>query len=211
VKTYPNLRRVRWQHLAIAAILAVGLAVIVSAGTTEPIDSYAACTQAGFPVLQTEPPICRDGNRSFNGTPDPVASAGPAQTTIPFEILVDGDTRTKLPAQLQTLVSTQAAWLSFWSHVHAGLPTLPPLLPVDFATSSVVAISLGPQTTTGFGLKITNISESPTGTVVSYTKTTPTITCQVTPAVSNPYLIVRTPTVTRPISFHLTTELHHCQ
>jgi hypothetical protein len=55
-------------QLLIAGLLGLALAVVLYAGTTSRIDSYTACKDAGFPILDTEPPICRDGLNNFTGS-----------------------------------------------------------------------------------------------------------------------------------------------
>jgi len=204
------IKQHRWLQLLLAFIGAVLLAVIMRAGTTSPIDSYAACIEAGNPVLETDPPICRDGSRNFIGT----AAASPklvaGDISVPFELLVDGDTRGAAPAHRQDFINSQAQWQAYWREVHASLATLPPLIPVDFLQSSVVAVSLGRQSTTGFGLKITSITVSGAGTTVNLTESAPTITCAVAQAVTNRYVIVRTAKLAGPVSYRITSEKRHC-
>ncbi len=190
--------------------LASVMAIFVSASSTAPIASYADCLEAGNPVFDVDPPICRDGTNNLIGTPKPAASPAPPIISVPFEILVDGDTRAKVPGHGQQLINTAADWKRYWQAVHAGLPTLPPIIPIDFTTASVIGLNLGPELTTGYGLHITNITASATGTQVNVTESTPTITCSITQATSNPYLIVQTSKLTGLVIFHVTLEKHHC-
>jgi len=184
--------------------------VFTAAGFTSPIDSYAACVEAGNPLLDTNPPICRDGSHNFIGTPLPAPTAASPVTTVPFEILVDGDTHSAAPGHSQDFINSQAEWQTYWRMAHAGLPTLPPLIPVDFAASSVLAVSLGNESTNGYGLKITDIHAASTGTTVNLTESTPTITCTVAQTISNRYLIVRTAKLAEPVNFRITFEKRHC-
>ena len=210
MKVLSYLKQHRWLQLLLVFVGAVALALIVRAGTTSPIDSYAACIEAGNPVLETDPPICRDGTHNFTGMPNPAVKSGAVGTAVPFELLVDGDTHSSIPAHRQDLINSPAEWQAYWRQVHAGLATLPPLLPVDFKTSSVVAVSLGQRATSGFGLKITNISTSEAGTTVNVTESEPTITCQVAQTITNRYVIVRTSKLLQPVSYRITTEKRHC-
>jgi hypothetical protein len=129
---------------------------------------------------------------------------------VPYELLVDGDTKASTPAHGQEFINSQSQWQAYWREVHAGLATLPPLIPVDFSHSSVAAVSLGQQATSGFGLKISNITVSAAGTVIDLTESAPTITCAVAQTITNRYVIVRTSKLTEPVSFRLTTEQRHC-
>ncbi len=210
MKVLSYVQQHRWLQLLLAFIGAVALALIVHAGTTSPIDSYAACIEAGNPVLETEPPICRDGTHNFTGPPAPTLNLAASNTAVPFELLVDGDTHISVPAHRQDYIDSPAQWQAYWRQVHAGLASLPPIIPVDFAQSSVVAVSLGQQPTNGFGLKITNITTAKAGTTVNLTESTPTISCTVAQTVTNRYVIVRTAKLTEPVSFRITSQKRRC-
>ncbi len=199
-----------WLKLILIFVGATLLTVIVRAGTTSPVDSYAACIEAGNPVLQTDPPICRDGARNFTGTPAPSPQISGSSTSVAFELLVDGDTKASVPSHRQDFINSTSQWQAYWREVHSGLATLPPLIPVDFNRSDVVAVSLGEHATTGFGLKITGVSTGSAGTTVDLTESSPTITCSVAQAITNRYVIVRTPKLAAPVSFRITSEKRHC-
>lgn len=192
---------------AVAATVAVVWALTGRA--TDPVDSYARCVEAGNPVMESNPPICRHAGRTYRGplvTPTP---APPAVVTREFDLLVSGDSGGTYP-QRQEVIRDQAGWAQYWKLVHAGLPSTPPLIPVDFTTSNVVALSEGRQPTGGYNLKITSITTSSAGTLVSVTEQIPTVTCAVTQAASNRYFIARTPKLTEPVSFRITTDRRRC-
>ncbi|GAC1369414.1 MAG: hypothetical protein NVSMB39_1260 [Candidatus Saccharimonadales bacterium] len=197
--------------LVLAGILfLVGVSVIFYPRLTAPIDSYAACVEAGYPVTQSDPPVCRENSRNFLGTPVPAAPAAASAENVSFDVLVDGDTHSSIPGHEQHLLTTPALWDAYWSNVHGGLATLPPLLPVDFTKNDALGVSLGQEFTNGYSLKITGITSSASGTLVSITEFTPTITCSVTKQISNPYVIVRSPKLVQPVSFRITPEKRHC-
>jgi len=210
MKVLTFIKRKPWLQIALSLTLAGIVAIFIAAGYTSPIDSYNACVEAGNPILETDPPICRDGVHNFTGTPLPSRTPAPEVSTIPFEILVDGDTHGSSPAHAQVTINNQTDWQHYWQTTHANISPLPPLLPVDFTTSNVVAAGLGSKTTSGYGLKITSITASTAGTVVNLTESTPTITCTVAQVISDRYLIVRTPKLTDPVSFRITSEKRHC-
>jgi hypothetical protein len=198
-------------QLLIAGLLGLALAVVLYAGTTSRIDSYTACKDAGFPILDTEPPICRDGLNNFTGTPAASPKSSQAVTSVPFDILVDGDTHGAAPAHSQVLINDQGHWQSYWRAAHANLATLPPLIPVDFANSSVVAVSLGSRPTGGYGLKITSVVTGAKGSTVSVTETSPGPGCITTQAITNRYVIVETSKLTEPASFRINTDQRNCR
>jgi hypothetical protein len=204
------IARRRYLQVILLCLLAIVIGTVKAAGNTAPIDSYAACIEAGYPVLGTEPPICRAGNQNFTGTPSPPPPTAEPSDSVPFDVLVDGDTHDATPAHSQKLINTQSDWRAYWRSAHAGLPSIPPLIPVDFAKSSVVAVSLGAQPTSGYGLKITSINASETGSVINVTETTPTVTCAVAQMKTNRYLIVSSSKIAEPVTFRITSDKRSC-
>jgi hypothetical protein len=207
-----NLRRHPW--LVLAGILAVGLIAIGIIGSRgvalRSIDSYAACTEAGYPVTDSYPPVCRYGKRNFVGPADTAPSAPAALETVDHMTLVDGDTRGPYPPRGQVLIDNQADWEAYWRLAHTGISPLPPMLPVDFSQYSVAAASLGTEQTNGYLLKVTNVTRGAAGSYVDLTESIPTFSCKVTPMITNRYLIVRTPKLTEPVHFRLTSQPRKC-
>jgi hypothetical protein len=174
-----------------------------------PITSFAQCTQAGYIVTDTNPPACSDGHRAFLG--DAITTpTEPAGQTLPFELMVEGDSGGNYPKR-QEVITTQAAWQQYWDQVHSGLPSIPPILPVDFNSSDIVSLSSGRELTNGYGLKVTGVIASSAGTTVDATLTVPTVTCPVANTATNRYFIAKTPKLTQPVSFRISLEYHRCQ
>jgi hypothetical protein len=180
--------------------------------STEPIDSYATCAADGNPISDTNPRTCRARQSVFLGPPEVLADAsapGSSLSTVEFELLVQGDPGGNYPRR-QDVISTADDWHILWKAVHSGLSTQPPIIPVDFSTSDVVALTEGPQQTTGYNLKITAITASEAGTVVDVTESIPTVTCQVMYLPTNRYFLARTPKLRPPVSFRTTSRPRRC-
>jgi hypothetical protein len=192
------------------AIAAAGGAWALTAARTTAIDSFAACRDAGYVVSDTNPPACSDGHHTFLGPrATAAASTGPVES-VGFQLLVDGDSGGRYPRG-QQVINTAADWAEYWRTVHAGLAQEPPLLPVDFAHSTVVALSEGQQPTGGYSFKVTGITTRATGTAVAVTETVPGPGCMVPQAVSNRYFIVHSDSkLTEPVSFRLSTVKRAC-
>ncbi len=192
---------------ALAAIIV--WAVLIRALDTSPIDSFIRCAAAGNPVSETNPPTCSEGGRYYVG-PDaaPEVSSEP-MVSLPFQILVDGDSGGHFPRSSQ-LINDESSWEEFWSWIHNSKSAVPPLIPVDFAKNSVIAISEGREQTNGYEYKITNVSVSKTRTVVDIRESIPTITCKVANIRTNRYYIVRTDKVQEPISYRISSERRKC-
>lgn len=191
--------------LWLVALVAI---LILRGNSTEPVDSFASCAQAGYPVTESNPPVCRHGKYYVTG---PVQSAGTSANIVhsePFDLLVSAETGTDTPRQ-QVIIRTQADWSSWWGKVHAGLTT-PPLISVDFATHNVVMIIGGPKETTGYGYKVTSVSLGARATIVDTVETIPTLSCPVTSQRTNRYYIVRTAKLTDPVVFRNTEDRRKC-
>jgi hypothetical protein len=180
---------------------------------TELIDSYAKCAEEGYPVSDTEPPTCSVRGRTFVGprtSVAPTASSTPVVGAIqPFDILVEGDSGSTYPTR-QEVIKTDQDWRRYWREIHAHLPAIPPLLPVDFSSSQVIALSEGQKPTGGYNLKITTITSTTKGTIVDVAESIPTVTCTVTQSPTNRYFVVRTAKLPPPVVFRITTEHRRC-
>jgi hypothetical protein len=200
----------RWLIVSIAAAVLILLGTwLFESRVIEPVDSYAACVAAGNPVTETYPPLCRAHGQTFTGPgtapPAPQSSA----VSLPFELLVDGDSLGTYPHR-QEVITSADQWQRYWREVHAGLPSTPPILPVDFSHNTVIALSLGRQPTGGANVKVANIMTSTAGTVVDVQESTPGDQCLVTQALTNPYFIVRTGHLPEPVSFRISSQKRNC-
>ncbi len=198
-------------------IIALGISVCTALAAwmlqgrlTEPIDSYAKCTEAGYPVTDSDPPACQYGNHLFIGPRVSPSPSAPEVTSVPYEILVNGDSLGQYPAR-QEVISDPVTWQRYWREVHASLAQLPPLLPVDFNQSDVVALSEGRKPTGGYNIKVTTIAKSAAGTSINVTESMPGETCNLTQSFTNRYLLVRTAKLTPPVSFRITSEKRECR
>jgi hypothetical protein len=197
--------RYPWLLAALLGLCAIIL--LIRTTPTEPVDSFAACAQAGYPITDSYPPVCQMGLRYFTG---PLATPLPSfepQVSQPIQLLVDADSQGGYPRGWQ-LIQTQTEWTTYWADVHANI-ALPPLIPVDFNTSDVVALSVGSMPTAGHRVDISNIVTSRLGTIVNIRETTP-VGCNEAAHPSNPYLIVRTSKLAEPVSYVVTPAVHQC-
>ncbi len=198
----------RWVWLCVASVAAI-VVWIARPIETAPIDSYARCAAAGNPITQTDPPVCVIGAEHFVGPASSPTATAPPTNAQPFDLLVAGDSRGAYPRR-QEAITSQGAWEQYWRTVHASISPLPPLLPVDFTTSEVLAVSQGRQPNGGYDVKITNIMTSATGTVVDVVETSPAATCHAPAVPTDPYMIVRTIKLPEPVIFRLTTQKRSC-
>jgi hypothetical protein len=200
----------RWLFALVGAtVVVLGVAWLLESRTTAPIDSYAECVAAGNPVQESYPPVCRADGHSFVGAGEAPGPSGPAVVSQEYQLLVDGDSHGHY-SHRQEVITSPEQWQRYWREVHAGLPSVPPLLPVDFDTSDVVALSLGAHATGGYAVKITDILASSAGTTIDVLEASPGPQCVVTAAITNPYYIVQTHHLPEPVSFRLTQEQRHC-
>jgi hypothetical protein len=203
----------RYPHWPVAA---AGLGLIVAGGLwlfsgpdTTQLDSYQECANAGYPITDTNPPACDSGSQFFLGPATSTSPSLPDASTQAFQVLVDGDSGGQYPKGEQ-VITNQTDWQHYWNTVHAALPAVPPILPVNFTTSNVIALSSGPETTAGYTLEIAGVTASAAGSVVSVVESVPTITCAVANTPSNRYFIATTPKLPSPVVFQVTTTPREC-
>ena len=204
-----KLSHTQARRLTIIGGVVLGVLLIgwlIRALDTAAIDSYAACTAAGYPVQDTNPPVCVVDDRNYIG---PVASDSPtaALTNQAFELLVDADSHGSYARDFK-VITNQPQWQTFWGDIHASV-SLPPLISVDFGTSDVVALSAGVKPTGGYKMEIVNLTTSAKGTAVHITETTP-VNCIVTQSPTNPYYIIQTVKLPQPVNFIVTQAQHDC-
>ena len=123
--------------------------------------------------------------------------------------MVDGDTTGTYPREQRHIVN-DTDWASYWDLIHSSAGVSPPIIPVNFAISDVIAISEGQQATSGYSYKVTAVSTGDKGSIIDITESIPTVTCPVTNRPSNRYFIVRTAKLTEPVSYRTTTVYRHC-
>ncbi len=192
---------------SIGMIAVIGV-LLLRVAATEPVDSFAACAEAGYPITQGNPPVCHQGSYYMIGPVDTSTTQAAAVNSQPFDLLVNADSRTTTP-RAQVVVHTQEAWVAWWQKLHAGL-VLPPLLPVDFTSHDVIIIVEGPKVTTGYNFKVTAVSQGKKATVIDTSESEPTIGCQVDNRLSNRYYVVRTAKLPEPVVFRNTTVSRRC-
>lgn len=191
-------------------VIIIGLAFwLAHPARVADIDSFAACVKAGFPVSDTNPPTCDDGHQTYTG---PLGSPGPSAQpleTLDYSILVEGDSKGAYPAKNQ-LITTQAQWQSFWREVHTGLPSTPPLIPVDFGKYSVIALTMGPEPTQSYSIRMLSIGRSAQATVVDVELREPAQDCKLPALKTDPYFLAQVPKLDQPPRFETSTATRSC-
>ena len=195
--------------LAAAFLAVTGVWIIFGPGYFARLDSFKECANAGFPVTDTNPPTCNDGSKTFVGplgTPEPSAVA---YQTIDFQVLVEGDSQGTYPAKNQ-LITSQAAWQSFWIQVHRQLPATPNLIPVDFSKYDVVALTLGPKPTDGYTVRLLSLSAAGADFTADVQIREPAQSCKLPAKATGPYYLAQVPKVTGHLKFQVNTVAHTC-
>lgn len=184
-------------------------AIVIASSSTSPLDSFAACAEAGYPISDGEVVTCIAGNATFRGAPERRAEPAEAVSTEPFTLLASADSGTATPRE-QVVIRSQEQWAAWWRTIHAGL-VQPPLLPVNFATSNVVLIVGGPKQTSGYTYRVTGIARGTRTTVIDTSESIPTIGCPVQAQRSNRYYIVRTAPLPDPVVFRNSSQSRYCK
>src|SRR4051794_13369866 len=113
-----------WHRYRRRLVVVIGISLMIILGIwlwkakfTEPLDSYAACAKAGYPILDSEPPACLAHGHTFVGprsAPTPTPEAGVAQD---FQLLVQGDSGGPY-LRRQEVITTPGDWRRYWTAVH---------------------------------------------------------------------------------------------
>jgi hypothetical protein len=195
--------------IAVLALLLIGGWIIFGPGYFARIDSFKECSNAGYPVSDTNPPTCNDGAKTFVGplgTPEPPAVA---YQTIDFQVLVEGDSQGSYPAKNQ-LITSQAAWQSFWVSVHRQLPATPNLIPVDFRKNDVIALTLGSKPTDGYTVRLLSLVNAGADFKADVQVRTPGKGCVLPTKATGPYYMAMVPKITGKLNFQVSTVTHDC-
>ena len=100
----------------------------------------------------------------------------------------------------QAVVRTDAEWQALWT-LHAGAQKTPP---VDFATSTVVAVFVGTRPTGGYSVAITGARREGGTLVVEYVERRPGPDAILTQALTAPFHIVKLPRHEGAVTFRST-------
>jgi hypothetical protein len=112
------------------------------------------------------------------------------------------------PANL--IVRDQAGWEALWNTVYANVTPRPPLPPVDFTQSLIVARAMGPRPTGGFDVVVSGLIRQGGEFVVQVRETVPGPGCGVTLALTSPVDIARIARSDDPIKFAVATTTRSC-
>ncbi|GJG86679.1 hypothetical protein tb265_18600 [Gemmatimonadetes bacterium T265] len=96
------------------------------------------------------------------------------------------------PTGEETVLRDRAAWEAAWAQLNNGM-VAPPLPAVDFTTSSVVLVAIGPRSSGGYDVRVTNVRRDGPDTVVDYTVTEPGPGCMTAAVMTAPVDVVRVP------------------
>ena len=116
-----------------------------------------------------------------------------ASQPLPYTLLDGG--RSQIQTAGTSIVNDQGTWMSFWL-AHAGSG---PVLPIDFATRRVAAMTLGARPSGCWGVSLGSIDEWPDRIAVRYRETQWTQAC--TQALVYPALLLAIPRSGKPVEW----------
>ncbi len=99
------------------------------------------------------------------------------------------------------VLNDKESWEKFYVDLR-GSPTIDLAVPpVDFSASTVIAVVMGQKSTGGYSIEITKIVEGGTNLLAYVNETSPGRGALVTEALTQPYHIVKTQKITKPVEF----------
>jgi hypothetical protein len=198
--------------LILTVVIGVFTFLIWRANQPPRVSNFDECAQAGYPVQESYPAVCRDyAGHSFTQKVDTSSDSptGERQTAKDFTILVSGG-NAAFSDRKNVVIKTQANWEKLWRETYAKITPFPNILPIDFTKQMVIGLYAGPKSTGGHYIKVTNIHESAAKVIVGVKEVAPGKACTVTQAVTTPHYLVATAKTDKPVEFQLTTDTQDC-
>ncbi|HEX7090550.1 MAG TPA: protease complex subunit PrcB family protein [Longimicrobiales bacterium] len=147
---------------------------------------------------------CKDPD--VTGLPPEAARVPDEQVTTVVRALYTG-----LKAPAREVIRTQQAWAAFWEQLHADQHPRPPLPPVDFDESIVIAVAMGEQPSGGYAIDVEGVYRTESRLHVVVRETSPGRSC-VTPAVVlTPVVAILTQRTEDEVTFVERKTVHECE
>ncbi len=142
-----------------------------------------------------------------------VACSNPVEPTQNFALTGVAEAVDATPDDVQTemtwVIRTQDEFQRFWDRFFARR-TDRPMPTIDFTTQMVVVVTMGPQPTTGYAVRITDVSRSGRGIVVHVTTISPGPNCAVGQVRTFPVAVSRLRKTDLAVQFEFTRSTRDC-
>ncbi len=156
---------------------------------------YAPDNIAVFPQHNKSPVIVE------GITEDPLPSSGVAFTEI-----TSGSLATQVSAAKNYVISSADDFAPLWKQITSThIPT------VDFKQYSVIAVFAGERPTSGYGIAIDKITDTPDKRIVHIVLTVPGKNCVTNQTATSPYAVVQVPASTLMPVKEMVTQTHDCE
>ena len=119
---------------------------------------------------------------------------------LPFEILASGQ-YSGLVEQTNQLINSQKELDSVWQKIYSIQIPVPPLPEIDFFQNSLILAARGEQKTSGYDIEIVEIRISTKSVEVSLEHSNPIPNSLILPALTQPFVLVKTPKINKPAQF----------
>jgi hypothetical protein len=190
--------------IAIALIL-LGILYLFSSKNEKKITNYEECVAAGGIILESFPPQCQTkGGTSF--TMQVNAETPDTGTEIPFTVVTEGqNTGTKFDGMMYP-IGTKEEWDNMWIGINPSLKGGPEF---DFNANTAIGLFLEQQSTGGYGIDVTKITES-NRIIVYVVNKSPGLGCMTTEALTAPYKVLKIEKTKKPIIFKTEQKIVNC-
>lgn len=119
------------------------------------------------------------------------AAFRPTPEQLTWEVLARGSQAIGFSGRSFLLVANQDELNSLWNRAYGSQLTVPPLPGVDFRRETIVAVFLGSQSTGGYGVDVTSVSEENDELYLDVAFTAPAPDAITTQALTSPWVMVR--------------------
>ena len=139
--------------------------------------------------------------------------SSPVEPTTDFALTSLSETEDATAADVQTestwVIRDQDQFQRIWDRFFARRFDRP-MPAIDFSTQMVVVVTMGPQPTAGYAVRITGVSRNDRGIVVHVTTSSPGPNCTVAQVRTLPTAFSRLRKTDRPVQFEFTRTTRDC-
>lgn len=119
---------------------------------------------------------------------------------LSFETLASGQ-YSGLTEKTNQLLNSQEELNSVWQKIYSIQIPVPSAPKIDFSQNSIILSARGEQKTSGYDIKIVKIQTSAKAVEVSLEHTAPVPNSILLPVLTQPFVLVKTPKINKPVQF----------
>ena len=203
-ETFEHSFKRQWWYLAALALLLIigwGFYKLYPKPHYRIVHNFGECADANYSVTESDPQTCRTPyGKVFTQDTTAANAENTNVTALVFDTLVIQNDGGPVKPE-RAIIASQRDWQSFWSRIYGKLNPVPNLTPVDFGQFEVIAVLAGQKPTVGYGVQVTNVSQSTGKIVITIRDSGPPAGCIAAATPTSPLHIIKIAKTNLPISY----------